>query len=239
MRIIPVIDLFDGIVVHAVSGEREKYEPIDSMLTDSANPVDVASKFEKLGFKELYIADLNAILKEKKSNRGIIEKITTDTGLSVILDGGFEISNQIEPYIESGIEKIVLATETLASFEEVKKTVEEYSLPVIGSIDMKGGEIMANSLRGELSLSRVLRGFEENNTSELILLNLEKVGSYSGPDEKSLRRAVSTVDIPILVGGGIRNIDDLKKVKEIGAQGALVATALHNGSIEYDQVHEL
>ncbi|KXA92424.1 hypothetical protein AKJ64_03230, partial [candidate division MSBL1 archaeon SCGC-AAA259E17] len=139
MRIIPVIDLFDGIVVHAVSGEREKYEPIDSMLTDSANPVDVASKFEKLGFKELYIADLNAILKEKKSNRGIIEKITTDTGLSVILDGGFEISNQIEPYIESGIEKIVLATETLASFEEVKKTVEEYSLPVIGSIDMKGG----------------------------------------------------------------------------------------------------
>ncbi|KXB07412.1 hypothetical protein AKJ52_00235 [candidate division MSBL1 archaeon SCGC-AAA382C18] len=239
MRIIPVIDLLDETVIHAKSGEREKYEPVDSVLTDSANPLDIASKFEKLGFDELYIADLDAILNENKNNREIIRKISSDTSLDIILDAGFGNSKQVGPYVESGVEKVVLATETLVEFEEVKKTIEEHSMPVVGSIDMKGEKILANSLQGDLSFSRVLQDFENNGASELILLSLKKVGTSSGPDEKSLKKALRTVNLPIILGGGVRSVEDLKKIKKNGAVGGLVATALHNGSIKPNQVKKL
>src|SRR5262245_14607506 len=62
VRVIPVIDLRDGVVVRGIGGRREEYRPIVSRLSDSARPLDVALAFrEQLGFTELYLADLDAI----------------------------------------------------------------------------------------------------------------------------------------------------------------------------------
>ena len=62
MRLIPVMDLKDGLVVHAVRGERQRYQPVKSVLCPTAQPLDVALAFrDQLGLSELYIADLDAI----------------------------------------------------------------------------------------------------------------------------------------------------------------------------------
>ncbi len=79
MEIIPVIDILDGKVVHAVKGERNKYRPVKSILTKSPHPLDVAKVFkEKLGLTKLYIADINSIL-EKGNNFRYIEEIKEKT----------------------------------------------------------------------------------------------------------------------------------------------------------------
>lgn len=69
MEIIPVIDILNGVVVHGVRGEREKYEPIKSVLCNSSDPLEVANVFKELGFKSLYVADLDSILKKVKIMR--------------------------------------------------------------------------------------------------------------------------------------------------------------------------
>jgi phosphoribosylformimino-5-aminoimidazole carboxamide ribotide isomerase len=48
MEIIPVMDILNGIVVHAVRGEREKYKPIKSILSASPDPVEIANAFKKI-----------------------------------------------------------------------------------------------------------------------------------------------------------------------------------------------
>jgi uncharacterized protein related to proFAR isomerase len=45
--------------------------------------------------------------------------------------------------------------------------------------------------------------------------------------------------IPIYTGGGVRSIQDLKILKEKGIQGALVATAFHNGNIKKNDLEDL
>jgi phosphoribosylformimino-5-aminoimidazole carboxamide ribotide isomerase len=61
VKIIPVIDVLGGRVVHAVRGRRKEYQPLKSTLCASTDPVDVAAALKALGFGELYVADLDAI----------------------------------------------------------------------------------------------------------------------------------------------------------------------------------
>ncbi|HKM59743.1 MAG TPA: HisA/HisF-related TIM barrel protein, partial [Candidatus Bathyarchaeia archaeon] len=61
MKVIPVIDILNGIVVHAVRGKRREYQPLQSSICNSIEPLEIAKTFKTLGFSELYIADLDAI----------------------------------------------------------------------------------------------------------------------------------------------------------------------------------
>ena len=62
MNIIPVIDIRDGIVVHARGGERANYQPLKSLLTQSVKLEQVIDDLLAwYPFKQLYIADLDAI----------------------------------------------------------------------------------------------------------------------------------------------------------------------------------
>ncbi len=74
-RVIPVLDILNSEVVHAVKGERAKYQPLKSKILNSSNPI-IAAKIlaEKYCFNEIYIADLDSIVK-KKPNLKIITLI--------------------------------------------------------------------------------------------------------------------------------------------------------------------
>lgn len=231
MRIIPVIDILNNLAVQAEEGERKNYEPINSVLTKSSQPHQVALKFEEMGFQEIYVADLNFIQK-KGDNLEYIDKITSKTDLDVMVDGGFRTIEDVEPFIETGIKKVVLATETLRKFEEIRKVTERFEISVTGSIDIKNEKIAAKSSKIKKPFKKVIKRFEADGAEELIILNLSKVGTSSGIDKKYLKRALKYVNIPILAGGGVRNKTDLSHAEKIGASGVLVATALHNGSIK-------
>ena len=79
--------MLDGIVVHAVKGQRSKYQPLKSQICNSTDPLKVALSFKEFGFKSLYIADLNAIM-GKGNNSAAIEEIALLTGLEIMVDSG-------------------------------------------------------------------------------------------------------------------------------------------------------
>src|SRR5262245_30382036 len=62
MRIIPVLDVLNGVVVRGVGGRRSEYRPVVSRLTSSTAPLDVARALvDSFHPRELYLADLDAI----------------------------------------------------------------------------------------------------------------------------------------------------------------------------------
>src|SRR4051812_6341099 len=61
MRLVGVIDLLGGVVVHAIAGQRHTYRPLVSPLCRGADPIEVAGALVSLGLHELYVADLDAI----------------------------------------------------------------------------------------------------------------------------------------------------------------------------------
>jgi phosphoribosylformimino-5-aminoimidazole carboxamide ribotide isomerase len=71
---------------------------------------------------------------------------------------------------------------------------------------------------------------------DIIILDLDRVGTTSGVDSQFLSKIASMSEHNVLLGGGVRNIEDIETLEKIGLEGALVATALHNGSLPLEKV---
>lgn len=235
MRIIPVMDLMDGKVVHATAGRREEYEPVESQIADSPDPLSVASAFQKLGLEELYIADLNAI-RSNGDNLNSIDRLTSCTHMEVMVDGGFRSAADVDPYVLKGISKPVLATETLESYEEIDKTRNNFGIPLVASIDMKERKVVARTPRMSLSFPELVQKFSEKRVAEILLLSLNRVGTSTGPAEKILAEALELTTVPLLVGGGISTVEDILRLEEVGASGVLLATALHEETVGEEDI---
>jgi phosphoribosylformimino-5-aminoimidazole carboxamide ribotide isomerase len=72
---------------------------------------------------------------------------------------------------------------------------------------------------------------------EVILLDLARVGTGAGIDwplVSGIRRAFP--EIALTIGGGIQRMGELIALEAAGVSAALVATALHDGSITREQL---
>ncbi len=241
MRIIPVLDILNAQVVHGIKGERSKYAPIQSILTPSSKPIDVAKAF-KLNFpiSELYIADLNAIM-QNNSQFEYLEEIAQQTQLSIMLDAGIDDYKLIPALLKKGVNKIIIGTETLQSFNHLEQIIQRIETKnLIVSLDLKDGKILSKAKEvSSQSHINFLQRIEELRIQELIVLELAKVGSESGVMTPILQDILDQASIPIITGGGARNVQDLRILKDAGVSGALIATALHKGTIPPQALHDL
>ena len=122
MKTIPVIDVLNCIAVHAIRGQRKRYQPLRSMLCRSLDPLDIALTFSSLGFKNLYLADLDAIL-GKSANFSLYRQISTKTNLELMVDAGIADITKAEKVLEAGVTKIVIGSETLRSLDFLNQLI--------------------------------------------------------------------------------------------------------------------
>jgi len=237
VRVIPVMDLSNGVVVHAVKGEREKYKPLRSRICPSSNPVEVALAFKSLGLKELYVADLDMI-RGRGRNLNLLPTIKGLTGLRIMVDAGVNSAAEAEEVLRSGASKVVVGTETLRGLNELREILEAVgSDRVAVSVDLKFGSIISLSTElsgmGPLNLAKTL---QEVGVGELIVLELTRVGSRLGPDVELAELVVGAVTVPVIVGGGIRSVNDILELLRVGVSGVLVATVLHDGALKAEDL---
>lgn len=237
MKIIPVIDILNSIAVHGIRGERNHYKPIESVLVDSVNPLDISLTFDSLGFGCVYLADLDAIL-GTSVNFDIYREIAAETGLELMVDAGIADMMKAEEVLAAGVSKIVIGTETLSSLHFVSEATRAFGEDrIVVSIDQKEKKILSLSeaiaRMDVISLSNRLSSL---GVSQIILLDLDRVGTERGINRSILRRILGNNELEVFVGGGIRSIPELEELKELGVSGALVATVLHNGKITVDEL---
>ena len=238
LKVIPVIDILNGIVVHAVRGKRREYQPLQSTLCDSVQPLDVARVFKTLGFSELYIADLDAITKGK-TNFQALKRIVDETGLKLSVDVGLADLMTAQKLLESGVYRVVIGTETLQSKSFVGETIKVLGIErVTVSLDLKGGKTLVKlGFAGCTDPICLLGEFKEMGVSNVIVLDLTRVGSGEGVNVDFLKKALKQ-DVNVYVGGGVRDINDLVELKQLGISGALVATALHSSKISIEELKQ-
>jgi phosphoribosylformimino-5-aminoimidazole carboxamide ribotide isomerase len=228
-RLIFVMDLLDGVVVHAKRGERDKYVPIHrfSSIVTSSDPVRV---LESLKPREVYIADLNRLM-NTGNNRPIVEDLRArNSDLAIMLDYGVKGMGDLKEAVAADLaDKFVLGTET--SSIELLEAASKSSSDIIVSVDLFNNEVLTSDTRMKIEPLQLIKELNKYPVRDVILLELNRVGTKSGIDFEFLARAVALSEHDILCGGGVRNCDDVYKMKEIGVKGALVATAVHDGGI--------
>lgn len=234
-RIIFVLDIFNRTVVHAQGGNRSEYKPIH-FSSHICNTSDAIQIVETVKPKEVYIADLNLLEKigKREKNFDIIDQVAQKA--KVMLDPGITSVTETEDIMEI-VHSVVLGTET-ASLDTIEQISALYPGRVTVSIDKKKGKILTNDPRipqDPVMIVELLNNYELN---DIIILDLDRVGTSSGVDSQFLSKIVSISKHNVLLGGGVRNSDDIEELEKIGVKGALVATALHNGSIPLSRVQK-
>ena len=232
MKIIPVLDLLDGIAVHAMRGERNKYRPLKSALSPSPDPLELAKAFDSLGFDELYIADLDAILKDEE-DYSVLTRIVSETGLTLMVDAGINDLGRAGRVIDAGASSVIIGTETLTDLgfagEAVRALGEDR---VIVSVDLKGGELLSRSEKiRSMNPLRLVETLEQMGVARIIVLDLARVGSEQGANMGVVTEVLEKTGVEVVTGGGMRGIEDLEAARELGVSGALIATALHTGKL--------
>jgi HisA/HisF family protein len=245
MRIVPVLDLKGGIVVHARRGQRDAYAPLRSPLVDGCEPVAVARALcAACRTTTLYVADLDALA-------GRPVDVATLTGLAGVaepwVDAGATDSERAASLARAGAARNVVGTESLgAGGADTPGDNEAAGEPGASgepdavatprrmlSVDLRDGSLI--SPRPELAgrdpaavapLARAL------GVHEILVIDLLRVGSGSGPPVRAVAELAAVLPgLAIYAGGGVRDDDDLRALESAGATGALVATALHEGRV--------
>ncbi len=237
MKVIPVLDVLNGLAVHAIRGQRENYRPLRSVFFPSSDPVTIASLFKSVGFDSLYLADLDAI-QGGASNTALYNRIKTKAKIDLMIDAGISDIDKADKVLKAGVSKIVVGTETLSDLAFVNQSVKSFGEQrVIVSIDLKEGKLLSisDAIRSMKPLALSIE-LDKIGVTTVIVLDLARVGAESGVDESLMKAILERTQLEVFVGGGIRNIEDLVDLKRIGVSGALVATALHTGNLTVEKL---
>ena len=237
-RVIPVIDILNSQAVHAIKGEREKYKPLKSVLINDSAPTRIALKLKnEYLFNEFYIADLDAIL-QRKPNIRILSKILEISGVEIMLDPGIKTKKNVKKYFNLNLKSLILGLETLKDLKVITECLKLFDTnKIVVSIDMYNEVIQTNikKIRNQ-DILEIVGKIEDLGVVNIILLDLFKVGQKLGGIPALYLKIRNDFNGEILVGGGIKNIQDIKEFKNNGFSGVLIGTALHDGSIKIEEL---
>ncbi len=228
MKIIPVIDLKHGVVVHAKQGKRDHYQPIHTDLCRSPDIFHVLDAFLGLyAFDTFYIADLNAITGQGNHDALISDVLASFPRLNFWLDQGYRQYNPRLKY--SGNTLAVLGSESYSNDNLLE--IKAFNNNFILSLDYSAGHA--------LGAPRIFsnQAFWPDN---IIVMTLDRVGSQAGPDLEKLNDFCGQSPAKnFIAAGGIRHKQDLIDLDALGIKQALLASALHDGNINSADIANL
>jgi phosphoribosylformimino-5-aminoimidazole carboxamide ribotide isomerase len=235
VRVIPVLDLKSGLAVHARAGDRAHYQPLRSLLHDSPDPLELARAYrERLGLREIYLADLDAI-SGRPPDLPLIE-ILVERGMTVWLDAGVREARDVGALVAAGVSQVVLGLETLRGPDHIRAIVEQFGTNrVVFSLDMRDGRpvVAPDSDWYRNDPMEWVELAAELGILRLIVLDLSRVGTATGVGGMDLVSTIRTFypSLELILGGGVAGSDDLIRLARAGASAVLVGSALHDGRI--------
>jgi phosphoribosylformimino-5-aminoimidazole carboxamide ribotide isomerase len=234
-QVVPVLDVKDGLAVHAVAGQRSHYRPVQSLLHPTADPLELARAYRDiLGCHELYLADLGAIASGGQ-NHPLYSELT-DLGLEIWIDAGVRSEDDLPALVENRGITLVVGLETIRGASDLKAILRLAGADrVVFSLDLFAGEprVPPGAAWASTDPDNLACELVDLGVRRLLLLDLSRVGTGSGTGTETLLTRLSArhPGLEISVGGGISGLEKIHAVRDQGAAAVLVGSALHDGRI--------
>jgi phosphoribosylformimino-5-aminoimidazole carboxamide ribotide isomerase len=237
-KIIPVIDILNSTAVLAKKGERNQYKPLKSYLFQSSDPIEIIKAIIKnFNFNEFYIADLDSIIK-RTPNFQILNEILEISDINIILDPGIVNLDDVLQFSKLKIKSLIFGLETVKSIKTISQGLQLLNQnDIIVSIDMYKGLILSNvkHFKNQDPL-KIIGQIEAIGVKNIILLDLFRVGQKIGGIPPQYLDILHNFNGDVIVGGGIKNYGDILEYKNHDFSGVLIATALYDGTLNFEEL---
>jgi len=226
MKIFPAVDILDGQCVQLVQGRRET-------ATAYGDPLRCASRWIDEGADALHVVNLDGAFGNATKNVGLIRDLIKKTGVEIELGGGIRSVRDGASWLSTGVSRIIISTLATREPESIRLLAEEFgSDRIMAGVDAKGGQIAVEGwqkTKGDV-LTWVER-FESQGAGSLLYTNVDIEGLQQGVRFGPVKELISRTKLPVTVAGGVSTAQDIVGLKEAGAYGAVLGSALYSKKI--------
>ncbi len=242
IRIIPCLDVKDGIVVKGVNFEN---------LRDVRDPVEAAAAYCAEGADELVFLDIFATVESRGTRLEWVKKVCSVVTIPFAVGGGIGTIKDMRALLDLGVNKVSINTAAVRNLDLITKAAEEFGKDrLVVAIDGKKNpsgsslprlEVVVRS--GSESTGMELVGWakqvEELGAGEILLTSKDVDGTKAGYDLEMTRAVAEAVSIPVTASGGAGKLEHLYDAVIIGkASAVLAASIFHFGEISISQAKQ-
>jgi phosphoribosylformimino-5-aminoimidazole carboxamide ribotide isomerase len=231
MLIIPAIDLIEGRCVRLREGRLFSEEVY------SKEPVAVAELWELKGAMRLHIVDLDGAFEGRPQNLKVVKRIAKGIKIPIQFGGGVRNLKTIKEVLNCGVEYVILGTSTISKPEFVKKAIKRFGKRIMVSIDASNLKVRVRGWEGKTrkTAPTLAKEMERLGVRNIIFTDIKRDGTLKGPNISQIKKMLKTIDIPLVISGGISSLEDIKKLKPLekkGLSGIIIGKALYTGRID-------
>ena len=233
MRIIPAIDIIDGKCVRLSKGDY------DTKKIYNENPVEVAKEFEDFGIQYLHLVDLDGAKAKKIINQKVIENIAKNTNLIIDFGGGIRSEEDLQKAFDSGAKKVTLGSIAVVNPELCLDWLEKFGTEkLILGADCLDRKIKTSGWleNSETDVVDFIKEYQKKGFKEVVCTDISKDGMLQGPSTALYQEIIENSTIELIASGGISNIEDVQKMKEIGCAGTIIGKAIYEGRISLEDL---
>ena len=238
MIIFPAIDIKDGKCVRLTKGDFNK------IIFYENSPINQAKKYSQNGFNNIHIVDLDGALQGKPVNSEIVKEIIKKVKLKIQIGGGIRTIDDINHWIEMGVDKVVLGTAAVENTDLLKTACDKFKNKIAVALDVKDGLIALYGWKKQTNISAIdyIKEIENFGVSRIVYTDINKDGTKKGPNIKDTVKLSNKVKIPLVISGGVSSIEDIKKIKSLNnsnIEGVIVGKSIYDGDIKISDLAEL
>lgn len=235
MIILPAIDIRGGKAVRLYQGDYTKEEVVAKDIYEQAK------EFQKLGATHLHLVDLDGAKQGAGINEEIILKLAKTVDMSIEVGGGIRTLDRIDKLLGNGIDKVILGTAAMEQEDLVKAALAKYAERIIVGVDARNGKVCGNGWLSESDLDYIdfTKKMADLGVDNVIVTDISRDGTLQGANIEMLKTLSEKVDIKITASGGVKDIEDIKKLKEAGIYAAITGKAIYSGELSLKEALEV
>jgi phosphoribosylformimino-5-aminoimidazole carboxamide ribotide isomerase len=231
MLILPAIDLKGGKCVRLFQGDMSTAKEYSNA------PEAVALQWQSQGAKMIHVVDLDGAMVGEPRNLGAISRILQVLDVPIELGGGIRSREIVEDYLQLGVYKVILGTAACENRDILRQACREFPGRVAVGIDARGGAVAVRGWQEvtEVDAVHLARELEDAGVSHLIYTDISRDGALSGPNLEATGHLAESVNIPVVLSGGMHSQEDLKAaagLEEKGVRGVILGRSIYEGTID-------
>ena len=234
---IPAIDLIEGKCVRLTQGDYA------TSHVYAEDPVDMARRFEDMGFTRLHLVDLDGAKSRHVVNDHVLKAITRATKLIVDFGGGVKTDDDMSRVLDAGAEMVTCGSIAVTQPDTVLGWMERYGAEhLILGADVKDGKISINGWQEDSAyeLMPFLQRYLDAGMMHVLCTDISRDGMLQGPATalySSIMKAFP--HCRLIASGGVSCIEDILQLDKAGVPAVVFGKAIYEGKIDMKELAEM
>ena len=198
------------------------------------DPINTVNIFSSLEADEVLVLDIEAAVERRGPNYILLKQIANEAQIPFGYGGGIGSVEDVRAVLAVGAEKIVVSTAAVENPNLITAAAElAGSQAIVASLDVRtdaSGRARITARSGTVTTDidplDQARRVQDLGAGEILLMSVDREGTFSGYDLDLIRKVSSAVTIPVIACGGAGSRSDLRRAIVEGGASAAAAGSL-------------